>query len=157
MNINGSILQIYVKHAPSLTHPVNYQPHSLLPVEHLRLAVFALQAKPYNPSKFYRRNSLTSKSTVRPQTPLTAVVSNNYQNLCRSLDGLHGAHIKKSDSDPQIFERSQSLHSLQQDADSSEDAEQQEETASNSSRHSSSPILRPRRKNLHSSLNDIHQ
>ncbi|KAK4013150.1 hypothetical protein OUZ56_025385 [Daphnia magna] len=60
-------------------------------------------------------------------------------------------------NDPQIFERSQSLHSLHQDADSNEDAEQQEETASNPSRHSPSPILGPRRKNLHSSLNDIHQ
>ncbi|KAK4003252.1 hypothetical protein OUZ56_005027 [Daphnia magna] len=109
------------------------------------------------PIALARRNSLPSKSTVRPHTPLTAVVSNNYQNLCRSLDGLHGAYIKKSDSDPQIFERSQSLHSLHQDADSNEDAEQQEETASNPSRHSPSPILGPRRKNLHSSLNDIHQ
>ncbi|KAK4005013.1 hypothetical protein OUZ56_008674 [Daphnia magna] len=46
------------------------------------------------PIALARRNSLPSKSTVRPHTPLTAVVSNNYQNLCRSLDGLHGAYIK---------------------------------------------------------------
>ncbi|KAK4027660.1 hypothetical protein OUZ56_016707 [Daphnia magna] len=182
------VSKIYVKHAPSLTDPVNYQPHSPLPVEHLRLALFALkkalqskQILPVHEQKIKinqplfptirsetvktiaqpialaRRNSLPSKSTVRPHTPLTAVVSNNYQNLCRSLDELHGAHNKKSDNDPQIFERNQSLHSLHQDADSSGDSEQQEETASNFSRHSPSPILGPRRKNLHSSLNDIHQ
>ncbi|KAK4028403.1 hypothetical protein OUZ56_017683 [Daphnia magna] len=85
------------------------------------------------PIALARRNSLPSKSTVRPHTP------------------------PYGHSDPQIFERSQSLHSLHQDADSNEDAEQQEETASNPSRHSPSPILGPRRKNLHSSLNDIHQ
>ncbi|KAK4007054.1 hypothetical protein OUZ56_012210 [Daphnia magna] len=62
-----------------------------------------------------------------------------------------------TDNDPKIFERSQSLHSPHQDADSSEDSEQQEKTASSSSQHSPSHILGPRGKTLHNPLNNIHQ
>ncbi|KAI9555901.1 hypothetical protein GHT06_018423 [Daphnia sinensis] len=166
MNINASILQIYVKHAPSLSNPPNYQPESPLPVEHLRLALFALkqallsnQILPVHEQNYLiaQRNSLPTEKAVRPITPLAAVVCNNNKTLCRSLDGLNGVHIKKSNSDPQIFERNQSLHSLHQEADSSKESIQQEETASSSSQHSFLPFLGSGEKTLHNSLNNIHQ
>ncbi|KZS19737.1 Uncharacterized protein APZ42_013740 [Daphnia magna] len=88
------------------------------------------------PIALARRNSLPSKSTVRPHTPLTAVT----------------ATLKFFNEANRYF-----IHTLHQDADSSEDSEQQEEIASNSSRHSPSLILGPRRKICTGSLNDIHQ
>ncbi|KAK4013587.1 hypothetical protein OUZ56_026140 [Daphnia magna] len=124
---------------------------SMIPLHLVAASTVRHGSEPFSPT-FDNLTSVPVAKTIH--APYGRCI--NYQNLCRSLDGLHGAHIKKSDSDPQIFERSQSLHSLHQDADSSEDSEQQEETASNSSRHSPSPILGARRKNLHSSLNDIH-
>ncbi|KAK4007625.1 hypothetical protein OUZ56_012779 [Daphnia magna] len=112
------------------------------------------------PSPHQKRST---RSTVSLKTAKLLQLRLKNSKTIRKPKSFKWQDIKASSNSPSLLART--IHWLRQspstsdfeNADSSEDSEQQEEIASNSSRHSPSLILGPRRKICTGSLNDIHQ